>query len=164
MDIVPNVAPNVLAEYVSACMPNMVRSLEICKNQLLSEGTLVLSGDSVNVTDRRNYSTPEEFEEFFRVRTDARGGQRCPVEFDQNGETCVDMEELLVPPEMLPHLHRCQRVQELSSSCPLKYVGFAQMYELQRLDRCGSCKCMCDVDPVCSATCSAKDVYLDQMT
>ena len=68
-----------------------------------------------------------------------------------------------MPPEMLPHLGRCRRAQENMGNCRLPYVGFAQMYQIQNPDRCGACKCMCDVDPVCSRTCSAKDLYLDQI-
>lgn len=162
-------APNQLAAYVASCVPNLADSLETCKNDLLADGTLQLTDFGFDPNSNAT-SSAEEVEEanarFFHVRRSPRPGaegQRCVSEFDLEGNTCADMEQLFVPEAMVPHLHRCQRVPDNAGTCQLPYVGFAQLYELHKPSRCGACLCMCDTDPVCSSTCSAKDVFLDQL-
>jgi hypothetical protein len=166
LDVVPNVAPNQLAAYVATCIPNLAESLEVCKDMLLRDGTLQLTDFEFNSSTGVSSRVESPNAKFFEVRRPAPSGaegQRCPTEFDLDGNTCADMEELLVPEAMLPHLDRCERVADAAGECRLPYVGFAQMYELQKPERCGGCKCMCDTDPVCSSTCSAKDMFLDQL-
>ena len=69
LDILPNVAPNQLATYVAECMPNMVTSLEVCKDELLADGTLTLGGNS---SANQGFDAEDLYDDdFFKVRTSA---------------------------------------------------------------------------------------------
>jgi len=74
---------------------------------------------------------------------------------------CSEMDPLVIP-SMLD-VSKCKMLRDLDGICDAPYIGFQQMVDLLSPGKCGECKCKGDVDEGCLTSCSASNIFADQL-
>ena len=172
LDIVPNVAPNVLAAYVSWCRPAMINAIEKCR---LDQGMSSISAvDGIQAAQATPTPTPNSAASGNLGRRLLQTGGADPAGQAAGGAqftNCAEDEDIEVYLQNVD-TSQCRLVPDPAGVCQLHYVGFQLMRELMRTTAdaeeadslgCRNCKCQGDVHPSCAETCSPKKLFRKQV-
>ena len=163
LDVVPNVAPNILAKYVSWCRPSMIEAITNCRlRQGMGPYDPVAAAAAAAATP-----TPTPTFEPLRRRLAQDGNSQPQVCTEDE-----DIEPMLVGVDT----SQCRFEPDEQGVCQLPYVGFHLMRELMRqapdeeaedpdeVDlACRGCMCQGDKQPACIQACSPKLLFKRQL-
>ena len=164
LDVVPNVAPNILAKYVSWCRPSMIEAITNCR---LSQGMGPYDPVAAALAAAATPTPTPTFGPLRRRLAQDGSGQQPQMCTEDE-----DIEPMLVGVDT----NQCRFEPDEQGVCQLPYVGFHLMRELMRLApdeavedpdevdvACRGCMCQGDKQPACVQSCSPKLLFKRQL-